>query len=65
MPAKSKAQFRLMEAIAHNNAKLEKKVGISRAKAEEFVTGQSPRHLPERVAPKKVMRKSPRPRGPR
>jgi hypothetical protein len=47
MPAKSKAQFRLMQAAAHG--KLRKKGGPSRAVAQEFVSGQSPKGLPEKA----------------
>ena len=35
MPAKSKSQFRLMQAVAHN-PKIEKKVGISAKTASEY-----------------------------
>lgn len=37
MPAKSKAQFRLMKAI-ETNPKVSKKFGMSSAKAEEFTS---------------------------
>lgn len=52
MPGKasSKAQFRLMQAIAHGTAKKKPK-GLSRGEAKEFVGGQSPTGLPE-YAPK-------------
>ncbi len=39
MPAKSKAQFRFMQAAAHN-PKFAKKAGISTSTAAEFVQGQ-------------------------
>lgn len=38
MPAKSKAQFRLMKA-AENNPEFAKKVGISQAEAAHFTKG--------------------------
>ena len=47
MPAKSKAQFKLMQLAAHN-PKAAKRIGISPAKAREFVAGQSPKGLPAR-----------------
>lgn len=43
MPAKSKAQFRFMEAVAHGGVK---KKGLSAAQAKEFVSGQSYKGLP-------------------
>lgn len=46
MPAKSKAQFRLMQAAAHGSAKLH---GMTKEKAAEYVAGQSPKKLPEKV----------------
>jgi hypothetical protein len=46
MPAKSKAQFRLMQGIAHGSIK--PKGGLTPAKAQEFVEGQSPKKLPTR-----------------
>jgi len=45
MPATSKAQFRLMQAVAHG-AKIH---GLSKAKAAEYVAGQHPKGLPEKV----------------
>jgi hypothetical protein len=50
MPAKSKAQYRLMQAVKHN-PKLAKKKGISAKMAEEFTQG-SPKGLPEKKAAK-------------
>ena len=47
MPAKSKKQFRLMQAAAHGKAKVK---GLSKGEAAEFVKGQSPKGLPEKVA---------------
>lgn len=44
MPASSKKQFRFMEAVAHGSIK---KPGLSPAKAAEYVSGQSPKGLPE------------------
>lgn len=45
MPAKSRAQFRFMQAVAHEGIK---KSGLSAAEAAEFVSGQSPKGLPEK-----------------
>lgn len=50
MPAKSKAQFRLMEAAAHGKAK---NAHITTKVAKEFISGQSPKGLPEKVMKKK------------
>lgn len=47
MPAKSKAQYRFMQAAAHN-PKFAKKAGIKPSVAAEFVSGQSPKGLPEK-----------------
>lgn len=53
MPAKSKAQFRLMKAIEHNPG-LAKKIGMSQSKAAEYtssnVKGKSYAKLPTRKA---------------
>ena len=51
MPAKSKAQFRLMKGIAEGS--IAPKGGLSRKTAGEFVQGQSPKKLPAKVKPKK------------
>ena len=49
MPAKSKAQFRLMQAVAHN-PKIAKKTGISKSVGEEFVSAtKALKNLPERL----------------
>lgn len=45
MPAKSQAQFRLMQAAKHDPA-VRKRTGISKKVAEEF-TQSSPKGLPE------------------
>jgi len=45
MPAKSKAQFRFMQAVAHGGIK---KPGLSEATAKEYVSGQTPKGLPEK-----------------
>jgi hypothetical protein len=45
MPATSKAQFRFMQAVAHGSAKAP---GLSKSKAAEYVSGQSPKGLPEK-----------------
>jgi len=47
MPAVSKAQYALMQAIAHGRAKKKAK-GISKKEAAEYVSGQSPKGLPKR-----------------
>jgi hypothetical protein len=49
MPAKSQAQFRLMQGVAHGSIKKE---GLSKAQASEYVKGQSPKGLPESVESK-------------
>ena len=46
MPAKSKAQFRFMQAVAHGTAKNKPK-GLSKTEAAEYVEGQSAQALPE------------------
>lgn len=49
MPAKSKAQFRLMQAVAHN-PKIAEKTGISKSVGKEFVSAtKAPKKLPERM----------------
>lgn len=53
MPARSKQQFKFMEAVANGSLK---KPGLSPAKAKEFISGQSPKGLPTRVK-KKVKKK--------
>jgi len=45
MPATSKAQFRFMQGVAHGSIKTP---GLSKAKAAEYVSGQSPKGLPEK-----------------
>jgi hypothetical protein len=50
MPATSKAQFRLMQAVVHGNAKVK---GLSKKEAAEYVSGQSPKGLPEFSKPKR------------
>mgnify|MGYP001586204266 FL=1 len=57
MPATSKAQFGFMQAIAHGTAKKKPK-GLSRAKAKEYVAGQSPKGLPARANPTKLTGKT-------
>lgn len=51
MPAKSQAQFRLMQAIAHG-ANIPG-VHMDAAKAAEYVSGQSPKGLPARKVKRK------------
>jgi hypothetical protein len=50
MPSKSKAQHRLMEAVAHSE-EFARKTGIPQEVAKEFVKedAEKPRKLPERV----------------
>jgi hypothetical protein len=50
MPSKSKAQHRLMEAVAHSK-EFAKKTGIPQEVAQEFVKedAEHPRKLPERL----------------
>lgn len=64
MPAKSKAQFKLMKAIAEGTYPSGYR-GISRKVAREFVDHQSPKGLPRKlnkkkkskIAKKKILRK--------
>lgn len=49
MPARSQAQFRLMQAIASGNLKQE---GLSPAKAKEFVQGVDYKKLPKQKKPR-------------
>jgi hypothetical protein len=51
MPSRSKAQYRLMEGVAHGSIKLP---GLSPQKAAEYIHGQSPKGLPERVVHRKT-----------
>jgi len=44
MPAKSKKQFRLMQAVASGDAKLP---GLSKEQAAEYISGQTSKLLPE------------------
>lgn len=55
MPAKatSQAQYRLMQAVAHGDAKLP---GMSKKQAAEYISGQSPKGLPERAGKKALDR---------
>lgn len=57
MPAKSKAQFKFMQAVAHGGIK---KAGLSPAEAKEFVSGQSSKGLPSKVRRHKVSYPKPR-----
>ncbi len=54
MPAVSKRQFRFMQAVAHGGIK---KSGLSPAKAAEFVSGESPKGLPETTMKKRAFAK--------
>jgi len=53
MPASSKAQYRLMQAVAHGDTKLP---GLTKEKAAEFISGQTPQGLPEKVKAKALNR---------
>ena len=48
MPARSKAQARLMYAVASGKAKKKPK-GLSKKEAKEFVKGINYKNLPEKV----------------
>jgi len=48
-PATSKAQFRFMQGVRSGSIKAP---GLSKAKAAEFVKGQSPKGLPKRAKKK-------------
>ena len=58
MPATSKAQFRFMQGVAHGSIKAP---GLSEAQAAEYVSGQSPKGLPAKVARKRHKVKFPKP----
>lgn len=49
MPAKSKSQFRFMAAVASGNIKVK---GLSRAKAQEFVSTSHYKSLPKHTKKK-------------
>jgi len=51
MPAKSQAQFRLMEGIAHGS--IAPKGTLTPSKAAEFVSGQSSKGLPGKLKKKR------------
>jgi len=57
MPAKSKAQFKLMKAICEGTYP-DGYRGISKKLACEFIKGQSPKGLPERKVRKMARKKS-------
>ena len=59
MPAVSKSQYNLFQAVAHGTAKKKPK-GLSRAEAKEYVAGQSPKGLPARATPRKLTGKAKR-----
>jgi len=50
VPAKSRAQFRFMEAVKHGGIR---KPGLSPSKAAEFTSGVSYKRLPKKVKRKK------------
>lgn len=51
MPATSQAQFRWLRGVAEGTIKAK---GLTKKQAEEYVAGQSPEGLPERIHPKKT-----------
>ena len=53
MPATSKKQFRFMQGVAGGSIKAP---GLSKAKASEYVSGQSPKGLPESHDKSKAMK---------
>lgn len=57
MPAKSKAQYRLMQAAKHN-PKVAKKMGIAPSTAAEFVSGVDYKNLPARKRREKEYEKA-------
>jgi len=59
MPAKSKAQFKLMKGICEGNYPTGYR-GISKRVACEFVNHQSPRGLPRKKTTKKKKRGKPK-----
>ena len=56
MPAKSKAQAKLMQAAAHNPA-FAKKVGVPQSVAAEYAAAPTPKNLPARKGTKGKMRR--------
>lgn len=52
--AKSKQQFKFLQAVAHNSIK---KPGLSPGKAAEMVAGQSPKGLPKYAKIHKMLKK--------
>lgn len=48
MPAKSQAQFRLMQAAAHDPS-VRQRTGITKSVASDFTSGVSPKGLPQHV----------------
>lgn len=50
MPAKSRAQWRMMKAISHGSIK---RAGLTAKKASEYVSHQSQKGLPEKVPKRK------------
>jgi len=59
MPATSKRQFKFMHAVASGAVK---KAGLSPTKAKEFVSGQSPKGLPNTAPKKRLKVKYPSPK---
>ena len=55
MPAKSQAQYRFMQGVAHGSIAGPK--GLSKEEAGEYVSGQSPKDLPDRSAGRRAQRK--------
>lgn len=56
MPATSRAQFRMMAAIAHGAKLRHKPKGLSKEEAREFISGQHMKGLPEKVHKEMVRR---------
>jgi hypothetical protein len=54
MPAVSLKQFRFMKGVASGSITPPK--GLSRAEAAEYVSGQSPKGLPERATGRRLQR---------
>lgn len=51
MPAVSRKQFNFMQGVAHGSIHAP---GLSREKAAEYVSGQSPKGLPARASKRKT-----------
>ena len=58
MPAVSRSQFKMMQAIAHGAKLRNKPKGLSKSEAREFVSGQHIKGLPKKVNKEIVRRGS-------